>query len=736
MIAAAQTNYASPLCSGFGQYHTDSNTRNGPLAELSPHQVRLMVENPPCCAKEKAQWFIPSTLKTRNKQHQLDKGNFYALWADCDEMSTKTLSDLKNAVEAATGAAEALIYTSKSATPDNLKSRVIIILSEPVSGAHFQYGQRVLNDFLERAGIEPDRANESANQICYLPNRGAVYEFRIIEGAPFSLSVWGDEVAAIKADEEAAEKRLKQQREASAKKLRQRLESGSKSPVDAFNAAYDVALMLDTYGYRRRGNRWLSPYSESGTAGVVIKGNRWITSHSSDVAAGLDKSGDAFDLLVHFEYSGDFNAAIKATSEQFTTPEGLTLTKHNQREYMRQNAITNDFSIETGTDDEGEASQKLILVDVSEVMVTLPEKPRFVIDPWLPRRHPTLLGGHGGMGKSNIALVLAAHVATGDTFAGMRVEQGKALFVSLEDEGSLVKYRLRRIIEEYDLNEFVVLENLELLDGTEGYAALMATKGDGQNAPTELTAAYHQIREHAKGKALVVIDNASDAFDANENVRRLVRSFIRSLGAIARENDSSVMLLAHIDKSAARNGSSGNSYSGSTAWHNSSRSRLALLDNNGQRVIEHEKLNVGKKAPPLPITITNEGVPIPMIQLGGANDFTEGQDKRDLVKTFLAAEQAGLTIPARVTPGNGSAMSALAVLEEYPAKYEASSHGRKQASKLLTAMKREGMLIEEEYRNKYRQECKKLLLAENLKASICASTQAENENSSLSGVEK
>ena len=70
---------------------------------------------------------------------------------------------------------------------------------------------------------------------------------------------------------------------------------------------------------------------------------------------------------------------------------------------------------------------------------------------------------------------------------------------------------------------------------------------------------------------------------------------------IAREHDAAVVLLAHIDKAAARNGGQGNSYSGSTAWHNSARSRLALVEDEATGLeLLHEKANFGKKRDPYP----------------------------------------------------------------------------------------------------------------------------------------
>ena len=109
---------------------------------------------------------------------------------------------------------------------------------------------------------------------------------------------------------------------------------------------------------------------------------------------------------------------------------------------------------------------------------------------------------------------------------------------------------------------------------------------------------------------MVVVDNASDAFAGNENDRAEVRMFVRGmLGNMASINNQAVLLLAHIDKAAARGYAAGNNYSGSTAWHNSSRSRLALLSVDGGVSLSHEKSNLAAKLDaPLALAWTDEGL--------------------------------------------------------------------------------------------------------------------------------
>jgi hypothetical protein len=72
------------------------------------------------------------------------------------------------------------------------------------------------------------------------------------------------------------------------------------------------------------------------------------------------------------------------------------------------------------------------------------------------------------------------------------------------------------------------------------------------------------------------------------------------------------MLLAHINKASAIGGRSAGAedYSGSTAWHNSVRSRLSLIpDGDDALKVEHLKANLGAKANPVRLE-WHDGVPL------------------------------------------------------------------------------------------------------------------------------
>ncbi|MEI7035898.1 AAA family ATPase [Fulvimonas yonginensis] len=279
-----------------------------------------------------------------------------------------------------------------------------------------------------------------------------------------------------------------------------------------------------------------------------------------------------------------------------------------------------------------------------------------------------LLGGHGGAGKSILALTIAAHVAAGAPFAGHECRPGRVLFVSLEDDGHLVRFRLKRVCRAYGLDAVAIARNLVLLDGTAGNATLATEIAVAGTRDTVATATFTELQAAAVGARLIVVDNASDAFDANENDRRSVRAFMRLLAGLARANGAAVLLLAHIDKAAARFGARGDNYSGSTAWHNSARARLALLREGNAIELRQEKNNLGPLAEPLRLRWNPDGVLVPTDgnEIDPAETHATAQDNEDVMRCLALAVHGGVTVYTARNGGH-TAYAALKTMPEFPA---------------------------------------------------------------------
>lgn len=310
----------------------------------------------------------------------------------------------------------------------------------------------------------------------------------------------------------------------------------------------------------------------------------------------------------------------------------------------------------------------------------------FVAHPLMPRRLVTLLGAHGGAGKSMLILTMLAHAACGRSWAGIEIETCRCLYVSLEDPGDLVLYRLRRICEAYGLDPDAVEANLRVLDVAEGDSTLATEVNEQGVRRLGITPRWMELEALAAEVDWIAIDNASEAFDGNENERRLVRAFLRKLAELAARQNAALTLLAHIDKHAARNGGGGNSYSGSTAWHNSVRSRLALTpQEDGSVTLVQEKLNLGRRIDAITLRWNDQGVlmPAPPGQgLDPASITQQREDQEAALRALQMAAAVGLTVPA-ATSGPSTAWHALQPLPRCPEAFQGKGNQKRLHSALL-----------------------------------------------------
>ena len=280
-------------------------------------------------------------------------------------------------------------------------------------------------------------------------------------------------------------------------------------------------------------------------------------------------------------------------------------------------------------------------VSVSDVLTNPAPPPQFIWDGYLPCGVVSLLGAHGGTGKSTIALMLGVCTALGRPLFGINTVQCKTLFVSLEDSAHIVRHRLAFICRTWGINPGDLQDKMHIVDGTESPELFSAdSRGAG-----ETTATYFELRKlvQSEGVGLVVVDNASDAYGGDEIQRRQVRAFIRALAEVSRLTGCAMLLLAHVDKntSKARKAEGGEGYSGSTAWHNSARSRLFMTRTEmGTLTLEHQKSNLGKLREVLALVWPENGLP----QLGNpATGFLDsvqgrGDDDRATILLKMIAE--------------------------------------------------------------------------------------------------
>jgi RecA-family ATPase len=223
----------------------------------------------------------------------------------------------------------------------------------------------------------------------------------------------------------------------------------------------------------------------------------------------------------------------------------------------------------------------------------VPERDWHVPD-FIPAENITLLYADGGTGKSLVALQLAVATATGRLWFGRPVKHGRVLFMTAEDSQKELHIRLADIEREcaIPLAEMGALALVSYSDDNMILAAL--TQGKlGQ------TALYDEIDEVVAETrpALLILDTAADVFDGDEIKRAQVRQFVGMLRRLAFRHGLTIVLLAHPSVAGMNTGTG---TSGSTAWSNSVRSRLYLVNVDDEptgdaRVLRGMKSNYGKK---------------------------------------------------------------------------------------------------------------------------------------------
>ncbi len=236
------------------------------------------------------------------------------------------------------------------------------------------------------------------------------------------------------------------------------------------------------------------------------------------------------------------------------------------------------------------APGELLPMDWGTLAHAQPEPTAWRYEGWLPEGTVTLLSANGGVGKSNLSLQLGVALAHGHELFGIHAKPSKVLILSGEDEARTVHFRVANICQDLGVDMASLRDRLVVYDLTQADCVLWRDGGITERMQwlADTTAAC--------GANVLIIDNASDVFAANENDRTEVRGFMRALNLIAHVTRAAVLLLAHVDKASVRGGAgldSNTTFSGSTAWNNSARSRWAMVRDADTVVLRHEKCNLG-----------------------------------------------------------------------------------------------------------------------------------------------
>ena len=272
------------------------------------------------------------------------------------------------------------------------------------------------------------------------------------------------------------------------------------------------------------------------------------------------------------------------------------------------------------------------LIEAGDDWTAKPSPRDWLIPGWLPAGRVAMLTGPGKVGKSRLALQLAAALAAGrkEWLPGggpdgpklaLEPNTGKvAVLATWEDERDEVARRLHGMkLQEavgdrlrYVAPRQALWIHSDPLSGTGGALSPEGTK----------------LREYCATRRarLLIVDPRAAAYGLNENDRALVRAFVSDWDRWAQENHCAVLLLAHPPKAEGP-------YSGTTDWHAAVRAVWELTtrtvdtgDNNKNR-----KTAANPKAYRLACLDTNYGpLPRPL--------WLKGDKKWEVARAEEAAE--------------------------------------------------------------------------------------------------
>ncbi|HEX6268328.1 MAG TPA: AAA family ATPase [Burkholderiales bacterium] len=317
-------------------------------------------------------------------------------------------------------------------------------------------------------------------------------------------------------------------------------------------------------------------------------------------------------------------------------------------------------------------------IDLERLAETEPQPPKFIVRDWLPVGYASLLAGHGGVGKSGIALHLGVCIASGEPFFGLEASRRRVLYISAEDRENVLHWRLSRISAYRGIDIAGLRGWLDIVDLV-GHNAVLWER----NPQTGDTAApaFDRLAERlrASESQLLIVDGISDTFAGNENARADVKRFVNALVSLI-PSDGAVLLVGHIAKPQAASAATSEGYSGSTGWHNSVRARWYLYpetaqgedggrpERTGDLFLELQKSNLGRSDQSMRFRWDDEAH-LFVGELVGHSTFDRKHQERveqdGVRRAVRGCQEAGLHVPAALQ-GPSTAFLTLSQRPEFP----------------------------------------------------------------------
>ena len=306
--------------------------------------------------------------------------------------------------------------------------------------------------------------------------------------------------------------------------------------IGEFNRATDIGMLLEANGYTSKGrNRWLSPTSASGMAGVRVLPDssppKIYSSHAEDPLS--DGFGhDSFDVFRILRHGGDWSSAIK---------DAASLLGLNS-----QHGSTAGAKNETGGDSQAHekfARYPRVNFDDARLSTSVDYLVKGILD----RGVNAEVYGPSGDGKTFFTIDLMLHIACGMPWRGRRVRPALVVYVASEAGASI-------------LRRFVAWRQQTLGEAGEGRTPLVIlTRGPNllhEGDVGDLIAELRNICEEFRMPlGVVVFDTLSrSAPGGDENSSQDMTRIIHAGDRIRDETSAATLFVHHSGKDITRGG--------------------------------------------------------------------------------------------------------------------------------------------------------------------------------------
>jgi len=335
-------------------------------------------------------------------------------------------------------------------------------------------------------------------------------------------------------------------------------------------------------------------------------------------------------------------------------------------------------------------------IDLVALAKKEPTPPAFIVDGWLPCGYATLFAGHGGVGKSGIALHLAVCIATGLPFFDMPVQRRRVLYLSCEDREGVLHWRLQNICRHLGIPMGELSPGLHILDLV-GHDCILWEHDPrtGKSRTPALGPLGERIRD-TKCQVLIV-DGITDTFGGNENARSEVKQFVNALVRLIPADDGAVLLVGHVAKATATGESRSEGYSGSTGWHNAVRARWYLYpekgeDNgSGSLRLELQKSNLGRTGQCLRLAWDQDAQMFLMQSDDLPRELEDETERAEILAALRASIAAGVYVPTAQN-GRRTTYHVLSARPEFPAALKKGTPGKRRFWQHMESLEQSGQV--------------------------------------------